>query len=273
MISIKQAYIFALEIFKKRWKLFLALCVVLFATSALSKVSESFALVTQNRIILAVVGVIFLALYVILNAFFNAGVKNILLSLVHGRIARFHDIIASLNDAKKYLLGQLIVLFFVFIGILLGIIIISTLLAFGAPSVLPAICIIILIGLFLWVASRFGFWGYAIFDKNSTPRQAFSYSKKITHGHSMKIISFFLLSGLIAGVVIIALSLIPIPVVVFILILIVGYISTSLFLLSSVHIYHQLDALNSALPTATDLREEHVVIRSEELEAPEPKRV
>jgi hypothetical protein len=272
MISIKQAYVFALDIFKKRWKLFLALCVVLFATSALSRIGEGFASVVYNPIALALISLFFLVLYIILNAVFSAGVKNILPSLVHGRIARFDDIVASKKDAWKYFLGQLIVLAFVLVSVMLGALIVSLSSLVTTSAILPALLVVVLAGLFLWVFSLFGFWAYAMFDKNSTPRQGFSHSKKITRGHELKIIAFYFLSVGVALVAVLVVSLIPIPVVPFVLALIVGYISVSLFFISSVHIYHQLDTHHKASAHVTK-KEEHVTVRPEELEAPEPKSI
>ncbi len=272
MISIKQAYVFALDIFKKRWKLFLALCVVLFATSALSRVNEGFALVIYNPVVLAVISLIFLILYIILNAVFNAGLKNILLSLVHGKIARFNDIVASKKDTWKYFLGQLVVFAFVFVAVIVGALIISLSSFVTTNLLLPTLLIMVLVGLFLWVFSRFGFWAYAMFDKNSTPRQGFSHSKKITRGHELKIIAFYLLSLGVAFVAVLIVSLIPVPIIPFVLALIVGYVSVSLFFLSSVHMYHQLDTQHKTSAHVTK-KEEHVAVRPEELEAPELKSV
>ncbi len=279
MISIKNAYTFAWVTFKKKWKLFLAICLVLFATSLLSSAGNVFQSLLTNRVAFITVTVFFWMIYLFLNAFLNAGFKRILLSLVSGKDPQFTDIIASKKDALKFLLGQLIVFLAVFCLMLVFVLLLNLALPLGVSMLWGQVIIVaVLLVLLLILACRFGFWSFIMLDKNISPLRAFGWSKKITKGKAKYVAAFFLVSGLAAGLLLIIVALVP--VINFILIVVALCFVVSLVSLASVHVYHQLLTLSkvadaSSVPHKNGAHSEahlspdtDVVVQSKEIEAP-----
>jgi hypothetical protein len=276
MISIKNAYTFAWLTFKKKWKLFLAICLVLFATSLLSRVGVVFGFITSNRTTLIVITVVFWLLYLVVNAFINAGFKKMLLGFSMNKKVVFTDVLTNKKDALKFLLGQLIVFFVVFCIMFAFVLLLSVIIPLGV-SVLWAEILVVLVLLVLLVllSSRFGFWAFAMFDKNVSAIRAFGLSRKITQGKALSVMKFYVLTGFVAGIALLIVAVIP--VINFILILTVLYFVVSLVSLASVHMYQQLSGQevhiqsqshkntfesDSHLSTDTD-----VVVQSQEIEA------
>ncbi len=260
MISIKNAYIFAFKTFKKNWILFLGICAVLFITSLIGNLGAVFRPLIQSQTLFIVVTLFFWGLYLVISAFFNAGFKSILLSLVAKKKVMFTDIIVSKKIALKYLVGQLFVFLIIFCIIFTVMFaMLSVVVPFGINLLYgQVIAFVVFIALLLVLASRFVFWPYIMLNQSTSALTALKMSKKMTQGHAKKVMLFFVLSSIVAVAGLILVSFVP--VIKFVLMSGLLYLVISIISLGTVHLYYQINTLFHSSETDATLETDEGVL-------------